>query len=159
MPGNSFQLRDYRPPDIPQILDVIKTAFKEQRGQVNPPSSAESKTIEVIKAELQTANALVIESANKIIACVFYQPKGDSVYIDRLAVLPAFRRKGIGKVLMKEAEKRAIDLGFSTLSLSVRIELEHQQAYYSKMGFKISSYESHNGFEQPTFVVMRKTQA
>ena len=158
MPEISFRSRNYLPADIPQILDVIKTAFAEQRGKVEPPSSAESKTVEVVEAELRTAESLVIEHNSKIIACVFYQPKGDSVYIDRLAVLPAFRRHGIGKFLMESVEKRAVAMGFEHLSLSVRIELKHQQEYYSKMGYKIAAYEAHEGFERPTYVVMRKTQ-
>jgi N-acetylglutamate synthase-like GNAT family acetyltransferase len=153
---DSFQLRDYRKEDISRILYVIKTAFAEQRGKVEPPSSAERKTVEIIEAELQTANALVIESKNEVIACVFYQPKGDSIYVDRLAVLPEFRKQGIGEMLMFKVEKLAIELGFKKLSLSVRIELKDQQEYYSKMGYKISAYKSHKGFQEPTYVVMKK---
>ena len=91
----------------------IKTAFAEQRGKVNPPSSAEKKTIRIVETELQKANALVVETENEIIACVFYQPKGDSIYVDRLAVLPEFRKQGIGEMLMCEVEKLVIELGFT----------------------------------------------
>ena len=108
MANKSFHLRDYRPADIPRLLYVIKTAFAEQRGLVDPPSSAESKTIEIVEAELRTANALVVESGGEIIACVFYQPNGDDIYIVRLSVFQAYRRRGIGKLLMREAEKRAV---------------------------------------------------
>jgi predicted N-acetyltransferase YhbS len=94
---NSFHLRNYQKEDIPQILRIIKTAFSEQRGKVNPPSSAERKTIEIVEKELRKAKALVVETDNEIIACVFYQPKGDAIYIYRLAVLPEFRKRGIGK--------------------------------------------------------------
>ncbi|MEZ5427538.1 MAG: GNAT family N-acetyltransferase [Pyrinomonadaceae bacterium] len=156
MPENSFYLRDHHPEDVPQILSVIKTAFAEQRGLIDPPSSAERKTVEIVEAELRSAKALVVESGGEIVACVFYQPKGDSVYIDRLAVMPRFRRGGIGKTLMEEVERRATETGFEKLSLSVRIELKRQQEYYGKMGFQISSYESHRGFDRSTFVIMEK---
>lgn len=152
----SFQLREHRKEDIPRILYVIKTAFAEQRGKVNPPSSAERKTIGIVEQELQKAKALVVEIKNEIIACVFYQPKGNSIYVDRLAVLPEFRKQGIGKMLMCEVEKLATELGFTKLSLSVRIELTDQQKYYSKMGYKLSVYKSHKGFKEPTYVVMTK---
>ena len=149
-------IRDYVYTDIPRILYIIKTAFAEQRGIVTPPSSAESKTIEIVKHELRTANALVFESDGEIIACVFYQPKGESIYVDRLAVLPEFRRRGVGRSLMEEVEKRAVELGAPKLSISVRIELVKQQNYYRRQGFEIVSKACHEGFSTPTYVIMVK---
>jgi ribosomal protein S18 acetylase RimI-like enzyme len=153
----SFRLRDYGIEDIPKILRIIKTAFAEQQGKVDPPSSAESKTIEIVEDELKTANALVIEVDLNVIACVFYHVKTNEIYIDRLAVLPEFRKQGLGNILMEEIERRSINLAIETLSLSVRIELNQQQDYYRKMGFEISSYEAHDGYKIPTYVVMKKS--
>lgn len=157
MPDAQFYIRDHTKSDIPEILRIIKTAFAEQKGLVSPPSSAESKTIEIVNHELKTANALVGEYEGKIVACVFYQPISDEIYIDRLAVLPEFRRRGFGKLLMEEIESRTAGLGIRKLSLSVRIELENQQNYYRKMGFEITSYESHEGYNKPTYVMMKKS--
>jgi hypothetical protein len=57
---------------------------------------------------------------------------------------------------MEEVNKRAVELGFKQLSLSVRIELKEQQEYYSRMGYTISELKSNKGFKEPTCVVMRK---
>ncbi len=157
MPDAKLTLRDYRDDDISLILSLIKTAFSEQIGLVDPPSSAESKTIEIVRNELETANALVVEIDGAIAGCVFYQPKDESIYFDRLAVLPEFRRRGIGKLLIDEVEQRAKKEGYREMSLSVRIELVAQQKYYEAMNYKIVSNESHEGYSRPTYVVMRKT--
>jgi ribosomal protein S18 acetylase RimI-like enzyme len=156
MSKSSFRIRDYGKEDIRQVLHIIKTAFSEQKGKVNPPSSAESKTLEILENELKTANALVVEIGEIVIASVFYHVNSEETYIDRLAVLPEFRRQGLGKLLMEEIERRSIDVGIWTLSLSVRIELTDQQNYYKNMGYEILSYEAHEGFETPTYVVMKK---
>ncbi len=149
-------IRNYVHADIPRILYVIRTAFAEQRGIVTPPSSAESKTIEIVERELVAANALVFDVDKEIIACVFYQPQGESIYVDRLAVLPEFRRNGIARSMMDEVEKRSREIGASKLSVSVRIELVKQQDYYRRQGFLIVSKACHEGFTKPTYVIMEK---
>ncbi len=149
-------LRDYRDDDIPTILKIIKSAFSEQRGLVDPPSSAEQKTIEIIREELITAKAIMAVIGNTPVGCVFYQPRNGSIYIDRLSVLSRYRKRGIGRALMEEAEKRAVGSGYKNLSLSVRIELKKQQSYYENMGYRIVSEQSHEGYDRPTYVVMEK---
>ncbi len=156
MPAENIHLREYREEDISTILSLIKTAFSEQKGLVDPPSSAESKTIEVVRNELMTANALVVEIEGVLAACVFFQPKDESIYFDRLAVLPDYRRRGLARLLITEVERRAVEAGHREMSLSVRIELSAQQKYYESMNYKIVSYEAHSGYERPTYVVMRK---
>ena len=149
-------IREYRESDIPQILQVIKTAFREQRGVVHPPSSAESKTLEILKNELERADALVVEAKGKIIASVCFRPLDGEIYVDRLAVLPEYRNRGIASDLMQEIESRVPGMGFSSIALAVRLELESQQDYYKRRGYKITSYRSHKGFSDPTYVVMKK---
>ena len=149
-------IRDYDPKDIERILTVIKRSFAEQKGLVDPPSSAERKTIEIVEDELKRANALVFESEGSVVGCVFYQSKNDSIYFDRLAVLPEFRRNGIGTSLINEVERRAVEMHFGALAISVRIELRHQQNYYQNLGFRITSHESHQGYTKPTYVKMKK---
>jgi len=151
-----MKLRDYRDTDIPAILLVIKEAFAEFKGQLDPPSSAERKTIAIVRAELQSANALVVEADGKIVGCVFFRPQGIGIYIDRLSVLPAYRNRGIASAMLKEIECRARSTGYKTLMLSVRLVLEKQQAYYSRLGFEFQEYGTHQGHTKPTYMKMRK---
>jgi protein-S-isoprenylcysteine O-methyltransferase Ste14 len=44
-----MKLRDYKETDIPIMLSVIKEAFAEYTGRLDPPSSAERKTIGIVK--------------------------------------------------------------------------------------------------------------
>lgn len=151
-----LELRDYHASDIPKISEVIKAAFAEYQGRLEPPSSAEMKSPEVVKKELKAGNALVIEANGTIVACVFYQPKGEDVYLERLAVLPDYRKQGIATMLIREVEKRAKERRAKGLSLSVRLALTKQQAFYSSLGFKFESYGTHVGFSEPTFMIMKK---
>lgn len=153
---NKYQSRDYREADIPAILALIKTAFAEYRGVLDPPSSAEVKTLAIIREELANADALVMTFTAEIIGCVFYRGRGESCYIDRLSVLPAHRKQGLARVMLDEVERRAKAAGCQTLTLSVRLPLKKQQAYYRKIGYEFLSYYTHEGYREPTEVVLQK---
>jgi len=56
--------------------------------------------------------------------------------IFRLAVLPLYRKKGIGSLLMQEAEKRLKEKGALEVQLFVHEDDIEVQEYYRKRGFK-----------------------
>ena len=78
----------YTSDDLPKMLEVIKLAFKEQVGVVNPPSSAARKMLAVFQEELQAANAFVAEQEKQVVGCVVYEIKDYRLYFSRLAVMP-----------------------------------------------------------------------
>ncbi|MEZ4657694.1 MAG: GNAT family N-acetyltransferase [Caldilineaceae bacterium] len=159
MNHRSFLLRDCVEADELAMLEVIKAAFEEQRGRVNPPSSAHGKTRAILHAELQTARAIVAETQSTpphLVGCIFYEIKEDSVYFSRLAVRPSHRGQGIGAALIGEVERRGQGLGARLVTLSVRVVLTEQHKYYAKLGYHFVRYGTHPGFTEPTFMVMEK---
>ncbi|MCB0214096.1 MAG: GNAT family N-acetyltransferase [Anaerolineae bacterium] len=151
-----MHIRTYSDTDIPTMLSVIKAAFAEYQGQLDPPSSAERKTVAIVKAELAEAQALVAEADGYLVGCVFFRPQAETIYIDRLAVLPTYRNRGIAGALLDAIEARALSAGTTALTLSVRLALKKQQAFYYKRGFAFQEYGTHPGYTAPTYMKMRK---
>lgn len=60
-------------------------------------------------------------------------------YIDSLAVIPAYRRHGIGRRLMKAQMERGFSLGLSHQTLLVDPENPEAQRLYESLGFKYES--------------------
>lgn len=150
-------LRDYRDEDVPRLVEVIRIAFAEFRGKLDPPSSAGLKTVDVVQSELQEANAIVAEVDSTIVGCVFYRmTEGERVYLDRLSVLPSYRRKGIARALMEKVEFRARLKAAKSLGLSVGIALAVQQEFYERRGYEFNEYGTHEGYDSPTYVKMKK---
>lgn len=58
-----------------------------------------------------------------------------SWYINAIATLPAARRKGIGRLLMAQAEASAIAAGCDEISLIVASENGVARAFYRRLGF------------------------
>lgn len=155
----SYQLRLHTEADLPAMLACIRAAFAQYQGRLDPPSSAEHKTIALMRAELADARALVAEQAGQLVACVLLHRRGDGMYLDRLAVLPSHRGQHIGDALLRAVEQIARAEGASRLSLSVRLALEAQQDYYRRRGFVHASFGTHPGYARPTYRTMYKPLA
>ncbi len=152
----TIELREATSVDIPMLLRLINDAFAEYKGHLDPPSGAHNETAETLNHALHSGSAALASIDGESAGCVFYTPKDGYVYIGRLAVLPAFRRFGVGTSLMKYAEQRAGDVGFRRVQIGVRLALPHLHAYYEKLGYSRVRDETHPGYERPTYTVMEK---
>jgi predicted N-acetyltransferase YhbS len=147
-------LRDASPPDAPTLARLLREAFEEYRGQLDPPSSAHGKAAEAVLRELEGGGALIAEVEGEPVGCVFFHPKEDHLYLDRLAVLPSHRAAGIARALMDAVEAQA----HGPVRLSVRRSLAQQQAYYRRRGYVFLEYGTHAGYAEPTFLVLQKAR-
>ena len=78
------------------------------------------------------------------------------MYLGQLAVLPSYRRRDLGRFLVEYVEAKARELGLTRIRLGVRIELVGNRAYYERHGYPVFAYRSHEGYTEPTYVIMGK---
>jgi ribosomal protein S18 acetylase RimI-like enzyme len=142
--------------DIPLVTELIRRAFAEYQGKLDPPSSAETKSDQQVKAELNDGGAFAYEQAGVIVGCVFYRPHEGYVYLHRLAVSPEQRRQGIAQALLEAVEAYARSKLLAEVRLSVRIVLTDNIDFYQRRGYHHLSYGTHPGYQQPTFVTLAK---
>jgi GNAT superfamily N-acetyltransferase len=154
---NDITLRAATEDDIPTIVALIHAAFKEYDGAIDPPSGAHNESAEKIREKMTTERALLALLGDQALACVFYRDEGDHMYFGRLAVLPAYRNRGISAVLIAYVEERARDLGLSRVRLGVRVALPRLRARYERLGYRVIEERRHAGYVEPTYLVMEKT--
>ena len=58
-------------------------------------------------------------------------------FVSTLAVAPAHRKRGIGRALLEDAERRAQDLNISTCSLSVMLHNTGAFRFYQRAGYRV----------------------
>jgi ribosomal protein S18 acetylase RimI-like enzyme len=63
-------------------------------------------------------------------------PAAESLYIDALGTAPAFRRRGVARALLADAEGRARRLGLGRVSLETEVDNEAARALYERCGFE-----------------------
>ena len=156
MSTNPIQLRQATENDVPTLLALMRAAFEEYRGKLDPPSGVHAETMESIQSKLETAKAVIAFIENEAAGCVFYELEGTHLYLGRLSVLPPFRKLGVGRALIDYVEAQAVKLSVPRVQLGVRIAPPQLTDYYERLGYRIISYETHPGFTQPTYVMMEK---
>ena len=149
-------LREATYDDVPTLVTLIHTAFEEYRGWLEPPSGAHRETAQSIGTYLQQGRAVLASLHGRVVGCVCYHQEGEHVYLGRLSVLHAFRQHGVGLRLIAYVEQQAQALGAQRVQLGVRIALPHLQAFYERLGYRVVCYEMHEGYTEPTSVVMEK---
>jgi ribosomal protein S18 acetylase RimI-like enzyme len=82
-------------------------------------------------------NLLVIEEDGQLIGTVMVGYEGHRGWVNYLAVHPDHRRRGVGVVLMDEAEGRLRDLGCAKVNLQVRVENQRATEFYRRHGYVV----------------------
>jgi ribosomal protein S18 acetylase RimI-like enzyme len=78
----------------------------------------------------------VLEEEGQPVACVAYEtPNVDLAYLNRLSVLPAYRRRGYGALLVRHVVEHARADSIPTISIGVIGEHFDLQRWYTGLGF------------------------
>ncbi len=93
-----------------------------------------------------------IFSDEKIIALIVSSEKNGKPYINKLAVLPEYRRLGLAKILVKEFVDILVNSGEREVLLSVKKSNKSALKFYKKLGFKVFCEEKR---EEGVFYVMK----
>ena len=137
------------------IRILILEAFAYMEGRIDPPSSALRMTEQSMAEDAAKGALLLAELAGRPVGCAFVQPRGDALYIGKLAVRRDLHGRGIGRALVAAARAEARRLGLETLELKTRIELTENHAAFARMGFTKTAETAHAGFARPTSITMR----
>ncbi len=155
----NYQIRPGMLEEASVITELLRAAFAEYKGKLDPPSGAHSESVETVRGLLQSESSYVAILDGETVGVVFYRAHpdhADEVYLHRLAVLPHARRFGIGRALLEAVEESARAMGKDWVSLNVRIALPANRAYYSHLDYNVTGFAAHPGYSAPTYAMMRK---
>ncbi len=141
-------VRDARISEREEIRSVTLAAYAQYKAIASPSLWALlQQAILSGLAEEGPVERIVAEYAGKIVGCVqLYPPSMRAYHVDvpveatgpevrLLAVDQALQGHGIGKALMFECIKRALDSGYSTLGLHTGDMMQTANQLYKHMGF------------------------
>lgn len=142
---------------LAQVLALILDNFAYMDSRIDPPSSILQCTVEDLSEQCEIGELWSVGSP--AVACVCLTPSAQALNVGRLAVAGDHRGQGLGGRLMALAEQRALQRGLAFLELKVRVELTENIRLYRYLGFERTEEGTHEGFDQPTYWVMRKALA
>ena len=145
-----------RPEDAPALRAVVAAAFAEYEGKLDPPSGALSESDASLRDRILGGGAWQCVHGGTVVGCAFVTPRGDHLYLGRVAVLPAWRGHGIGDLLLARIELQARELGLPSVQLAVRLTLPRLRAWYTARGYTLLEERAHLGYAVPTFAQLVK---
>ena len=103
----------------------------------NCPKHPSFCTRDWVKADfVRGEKYFVLEADSKAIGCVAYEnPSAELAYLNRLSVLPAYRKRGVGTRLVQHVVEYARSSSIKTISIGVISEHTELQRWYRKLGF------------------------
>lgn len=126
-PPVRLSVQPMRPDDIPAVHAIESASFPMPW----PPYA--------FRQELESnrmARYLVVRAGQRVIAYAGIWLMVDESHITTFAVLPAYRRRGIGGLLLSELMRLSADLGAAVVTLEVRLSNAAARRLYQQFGFK-----------------------
>ncbi|MEX0953828.1 MAG: GNAT family N-acetyltransferase [Rhizobiaceae bacterium] len=142
-----------------ELLDLILRAFAYMDGVIDPPSSAHRMTLVSLEEKCAAETVFLAVAEGRLAGCVFIAIRGVHANVGKLAVDPLLQGQGIGKRLLEAAEAEAKRLGRLVVELQTRVELTDNHAAFARLGFHETARTSHQGYDRPTSITMRKELA
>ena len=129
--------------DAPLVYRIMREAFAEYENVLQPPSGANRETVDDVAAAMQQGGALLAWVGEMPVASARYRVDSDALYVGRVAVLPAYRQRGIAKAVMRRMEDIARQQGRDMLRVGVRMSLPGNLALYHSLGYTTIEVTDH----------------
>lgn len=139
-----------------ELLVLIREAFAEMEGRIDPPSSVLRLTTTAIAAQAASGAVFVAEEDGALVGSLFAEPRGEALYLSKLAVRADRRGRGLARALIEVAAAEARSMGLGALEIETRIELTGNHAAFAAMGFIKTGENAHPGYDRPTSIAMRR---
>jgi len=134
-PASQPLLRTYRPSDHDALVSLWS------RCGLLRPWNDPSRDIQR-KLAHDSCGLLVLEADDCLAGAVMAGYDGHRGWVNYLAVDPAYQGRGLGRLLMHEAERRLLAAGCPKINLQVRTPNEHAVAFYRHLGYHIDDVVS-----------------
>jgi GNAT superfamily N-acetyltransferase len=143
--------------DVEVLAHLIRAGFEDVAvrfglNENNCPKHPSNYTVDRVLQDLERGVRYFIEEEEgEPVGCVGLEDAGEGVfYLERIAVLPEHRGRGLGRALLSHATSRARDLGCRRMEIGIISDDVWLREWYSRAGFVVTG---HKCFEHLPFEV------
>jgi putative acetyltransferase len=152
----SISIRLAQASEANAIASVILESFAEYEVRYTPEGfAATTPTADVIQRRLHEGPVWVAYQQGAVVGTVSAVSQGEACYIRSMAILPAARGQGIGRLLLQQAEDFAVAHGHTSLLLSTTPFLTRAIRLYEQAGFRRNDDGPHDLFGTSLFTMLK----
>ena len=126
--SKTIRLREYRPEDFEALYAIDQACYK--------PAIAYSRRELRNYLRFPGADCIVAEAAGQPAGFILTARQDRWGYIVTIDVLKAYRRHGLGTLLLQEAERKLASAGVNEISLETAINNASAIAFWKKHGYR-----------------------
>ena len=144
-----LKIRRYKKSDNKTVWNLHITGLKQNNAYILKGKWHEDLN-NIEKVYLKNGEFLVGEISGKIVAMgAFKKVSEKKAEIKRIRVYPNYQKKGFGRTILDELEKRAAKMGYKILQLDTTNRQKSAQKFFEKNGYikTKSKIFSEHGFE------------
>lgn len=106
-------------------------------GWLTPPSGALSETEDDVRRDLRESGGALARLDGAPVGALRMRTEPQALWVRRVAVDPAQQGLGVGRALMRWAERLASARGLPEVRLGVRAQLPGNRAFYERLGYRV----------------------
>lgn len=153
---SQIQIRRAEPRDAAAISTLLRQSFMEYRPLYTDGGfAATAISSEQIENRMREGPVWIALNTAAIMATGSAIPKDESLYIRGMAVHPAARGSGLGKLLLRTIEEFALANGYGRLLLTTTPFLIPAIRLYEGFGFQRTSDGPNDLFGTPLFAMVK----
>jgi ribosomal protein S18 acetylase RimI-like enzyme len=122
--------------DAALVHRITQAAYAEYRGVLHPPSGVDRERVPDVERALDEGGAVLAWIGDHAVAAVRFQHMVDHLSVERLAVIPSYRGRGIARALLAYLEDMARQSHLREVRLGVRLSLPRNVALYRSLGYQ-----------------------
>jgi ribosomal protein S18 acetylase RimI-like enzyme len=136
--------------DATAVAGLVNAAYQHYVARIGMPPGPMTRDYEKVIGDQQVT---IAERDGAMVAVLVLDVTEEGFLIDNIAVHPSCQGKGLGHDLLRLAESRARDAGFTSIYLYTHEKMTENQALYARFGYAEYLRRTDNGL---TRVYMRK---
>jgi ribosomal protein S18 acetylase RimI-like enzyme len=127
-----FSLRIALERDAKELADCLEAAYSIYAERVRDlPAVSDG-----IPDAIESSRVWVAEIAGQIVGGLILVAHDDFLLLENIAVRPENSGQGLGRALIRQAEKDCRELGLNEIRLSTHKDMPQNIAIYSRLGWK-----------------------
>ncbi|MER7152054.1 GNAT family N-acetyltransferase [Streptomyces lydicus] len=144
MPTSELTFRTALDADVPELVTLIESAYRGDASRAGWTTEADllegqrtdsDGVAAVVNAD--SGRLLIAERDGELIACCRLEHRSDHAYFGMFAVRPDLQGGGLGKIIIAEAERTAVETwGVREMRMTVIRQRAELVAWYERRGYR-----------------------